>query len=68
MQHWKGVDDARWIAEHSNPNAETALETLGRFTCIEFALPRPVCNAWVGAEGRPEVPRRRPLAVPLGSV
>ncbi len=52
MTYWEGAGAARWVAEHANPNAETALETLGRFTCIEFVLPMPVCNAWVG-EGRP---------------
>jgi hypothetical protein len=34
-----------------NPAAESALETLGRFTCMEFDLPMPVCNAWVGSSG-----------------
>lgn len=50
MTHWAGVPNARWVAEHANPNAESALESLGRFTCIEFILPMPVCNAWVGAD------------------
>ena len=52
MQRWGGVGQAGWVADHANPNAESALETLGRFTCIEFALPMPVCNAWVG-DGEP---------------
>jgi hypothetical protein len=51
MTHWEGVANARWVSEHAIPTAETALETLGRFTCIEFGLPMPVCNAWVGADG-----------------
>jgi Transcriptional regulator, AbiEi antitoxin len=52
MRRWEGVGQAEWVAKHANANAETALETLGRFICIEFALPMPVCNAWVGG-GRP---------------
>jgi hypothetical protein len=38
-------------AEHADPNAESALETLGRFACIEYDLPLPVSNAWVGIDG-----------------
>lgn len=48
MGHWVGVGRARWVAEHADPLAESPLETLGRFTCIEFDLPLPVSNAWVG--------------------
>ncbi|WP_162605692.1 type IV toxin-antitoxin system AbiEi family antitoxin domain-containing protein [Jiangella aurantiaca] len=53
MSHWPGVGRARWVAEHADPGAESPLETLGRFTCLQFDLPLPVCNAWVG-EGGPE--------------
>jgi hypothetical protein len=52
MRRWEGVSQAEWVATHANPNAESALETLGRFTCLEFALPMPACNAWVG-DGHP---------------
>ncbi|TDD64599.1 hypothetical protein E1262_27705 [Jiangella aurantiaca] len=53
MAGWPGVGRARWVAEHADPRAESPLETLGRFTCLQFDLPLPVCNAWVG-EGEPE--------------
>ncbi len=51
MSRWPGVIRARWVIDHADPRAENPLETLGRFTCIEFALPMPVSNAWVGADG-----------------
>jgi hypothetical protein len=44
------VGRARWVAEHADPRAESPLETLGRFTCLQFDLPLPVPNAWVGAD------------------
>jgi hypothetical protein len=52
MRRWESVSQAEWVATHASSNAESALETLGRFTCLEFALPMPVCNAWVG-DGQP---------------
>jgi hypothetical protein len=51
MRHWPGVIQAKWVVNQSDPGAETPLETLGRFTCIEFGLPKPVSNAWVGRDG-----------------
>jgi hypothetical protein len=51
MRRWPGVIRARWVAQNADPGSETALETLGRFTCIEFCLPMPVSNAWVGRDG-----------------
>lgn len=51
MTGWPGVGRARWVAEHADPAAENALETLGRFTCIEYGLPMIVANAWVGVDG-----------------
>ncbi|SDU75200.1 type IV toxin-antitoxin system AbiEi family antitoxin domain-containing protein [Jiangella alkaliphila] len=51
MARWPGVGRARWVAEHADPLAESPLETLGRFTCLQFDLPLPVANAWVGAVG-----------------
>ncbi|WP_157987894.1 hypothetical protein [Jiangella endophytica] len=53
MSGWPGVARARWVAEYADPRAESPLETLGRFTCLQFDLPSPVPNAWVG-EGEPE--------------
>ena len=51
MTGFTGAPRARWVAQHADPLAESPIETLGRFTCIEFDLPRPVSNAWVGADG-----------------
>ena len=47
-----GVGRARWVAGHADPQAESPLESLGRFAAIEAGLPAPVSNAWVG-DGRP---------------
>jgi hypothetical protein len=46
---------ARWVVHQANPAAESALETLGRFGFIEYQLPLPVANAWVGDDE----PRKR---------
>ncbi|WP_157574978.1 type IV toxin-antitoxin system AbiEi family antitoxin domain-containing protein [Jiangella muralis] len=51
MEHWPGVRRARWVARYADAWAESPLETLGRFTCLQYDLPLPVCNAWVGADG-----------------
>src|SRR5690606_15770215 len=51
MRHWPGVHRSRWVAEHADPAAESPLETLGRFVFLEFDLPLPVANAWVGRDG-----------------
>lgn len=50
---WRGAARARWVAEHADGLSESAIETLGRFTCMELNLPMPVSNAWVG-ETEPE--------------
>jgi hypothetical protein len=55
MRGWRGIARARWVVEHADPCAETPLETLGRFTFIEYELPMPVANAWVGHDR----PRKR---------
>jgi hypothetical protein len=52
---WDGIGRARFVAQHAESNSESPLETLGRFTCMEFNLPMPVSNAWVGTDG----PERR---------
>ncbi len=52
LQHMAGlagIARARFVAAVADGNAESSLETLGRFACIEFDLPMPVANAWVGA-------------------
>lgn len=51
MCGWPGIIRARWVAEHADACAESSIESLGRFTCLEFRLPLPVSNAWVGLEG-----------------
>jgi hypothetical protein len=53
MHGWTGISKASWIAEYANPNSESPLETLGRFGFLEYDLPLPVANAWVGRD-RPE--------------
>lgn len=50
---WDGASRMRWVLDHADPLAESPLETLGRFTCIQFKLPIPVTNAWIG-DRRPE--------------
>lgn len=52
---WDGVARMRWVLEHADPAAESPLESLGRFACIQFNLPMPVSNAWLGRDG----PERR---------
>ncbi|WP_166355592.1 type IV toxin-antitoxin system AbiEi family antitoxin domain-containing protein [Phytoactinopolyspora limicola] len=47
MPHWPGVAGARWVIEHADPYAESALETLGRLTFIDADLPVPVSNPWI---------------------
>jgi Transcriptional regulator, AbiEi antitoxin len=47
---WKGGPRARWVAAMADAGAESSLETLGRFACLEFDLPVPVANAWVGID------------------
>ena len=53
MRRWAGISRAVWVVEQALPTVESPLETLGRFTFIEYGLPMPVTNAWVG-RGRPE--------------
>lgn len=44
---WRGSQNAAWVAEHADPYAESALESLGRLAFIEHGLPVPVSNAWI---------------------
>lgn len=53
MHRWAGAQKLRWVAEYADPNAETPLESLGRFAFYEYDFPLPVANAWVG-RGEPE--------------
>jgi hypothetical protein len=50
MAHWAGVGKLRWVARYATGNAESELESLGRFTFYEYNLPLPVVNAWVGKD------------------
>ena len=51
MRRWPGIKRAAWVVEQAEPTIESPLETLGRFTFIEYYLPMPVTNAWVGRDG-----------------
>jgi hypothetical protein len=51
MRRWPGINRAAWVVEQAEPTIESPLETLGRFTFIEYDLPMPVTNAWVGRDG-----------------
>lgn len=55
MARWENVGRARWVAEHADPASESPLETSGRFAFVEYGLPMPVSNAWVGRDA----PERR---------
>ncbi|NED99934.1 type IV toxin-antitoxin system AbiEi family antitoxin domain-containing protein [Phytoactinopolyspora halotolerans] len=44
---WSGTRNARWVIEHADAYAESALETLGRLAFLEHDLPVPISNAWV---------------------
>jgi hypothetical protein len=48
LRGWPGVRNAAWVAEHADCRSETALESLGRLSCIEGTLPVPLSNVWVG--------------------
>jgi hypothetical protein len=52
---WDGAPRMRWVLHHAAGSAETPIESLGRFACIEGNLPIPIANAWVGRHG----PERR---------
>jgi hypothetical protein len=48
---WDGPPRMRWVLHHAAGSAETPIESLGRFGCIEGNLPIPIANAWVGRHG-----------------
>jgi hypothetical protein len=50
---WPGGRRAGRVARHADLGAENPLETLGRLACIEFDLPVPLSNVWVG-DAHPE--------------
>jgi hypothetical protein len=41
MRFWTGTDRARWVIEHANPAAESALETLGGSDSSSTSFPFP---------------------------
>jgi hypothetical protein len=53
MTGWPGTDAAAWVVEHADGGAESPLESLGRLAFIEYGLPVPLSNVWVG-NGWPE--------------
>jgi len=48
MRGWPGAQDAAWVVVNADGRAESALESLGRLTCIDGGLPVPLSNVWVG--------------------
>ena len=48
VSNWPAIGRARWVVEHCDGDAESALETAGRYAFLRGALPPPVTNAWVG--------------------
>jgi hypothetical protein len=47
---WPGITDARWVIQHADGFAESALETLGRLAFLEYDLPLPLSNVWVAVD------------------
>lgn len=43
--------NATWAIDHADGGAESALETLGRLACLEYDVPVPLSNVWVGMNG-----------------
>lgn len=48
MRGWPGSNAAAWVVEHADGRAESALETLGRLSCLEYDVTLPLSNVWVG--------------------
>jgi very-short-patch-repair endonuclease len=47
---WPGIRRAREVAEFSDANSESALESIGRVAFHERGLPAPRLQAWVGGD------------------
>lgn len=45
---WPGGRRAARVVRHADGGAENPLETLGRLACLEYDLPVPLSNVWVG--------------------
>jgi hypothetical protein len=52
MDHYPGINEARWVVEHADQRSESPLETLGRFAFLLAALPAPLSNVWIPAGGQ----------------
>lgn len=48
MDNWPAIGRARWVVEHCDGDAESALETAGRYAFFSGGLPMPLTNVWVG--------------------
>lgn len=51
---WRGGTCARWAVQHSDPDVESPLESVGRLAFLQAGLPASLSNVWVG-EYLPEV-------------
>ncbi len=45
---WPRIRRAQWAAQHADPDAESPLESLGRFALLRAGLPAGQSNVWVG--------------------
>jgi hypothetical protein len=52
LEHYPGIESARWVVEHGDARAESPLETLGRFAFLSAGMPPPISNAWIPVHGR----------------
>ena len=53
MAAWPRIRHAQWAAQNADPDAESPLESAGRFAFLRAGLPAGVCNVWVG-DGYPQ--------------
>ncbi len=47
MDRFPGINEARWVVEHTDHRAESPLETLGRFAFLAADAPAPLSNVWI---------------------
>ena len=52
MEHYPGIQTARWVVERADGRAESPLETLGRLAFLSADLPPPLSNVWIPAGRR----------------
>jgi Transcriptional regulator, AbiEi antitoxin len=51
MRKWPSINRARWVIDNADADAESALESAGRFAFISGGLALPKSNVWVGDVG-----------------